>query len=110
MNNISAAIEELKQQRAEIDNAIECLLKLDRRPVNAVSRLGGSLSKLSVYEAAVRVLEDKSPLTTDELVEAIKNGGRKSSRIIVSTTLYKSVKQKKNCRIALAGRGKWKLV
>lgn len=108
--HIQAAIEELKQQRDEIDTAINALLKLEGKPVNAVSRSGQSLAKLSLYEATVRALEDKSPLTTDEVLEALKIGERKTSRVILATTLYKSVRSKKDCRIALAGKGKWKLV
>ncbi len=73
----------------------------------------GEFADLSVYEGAVSLLmQKKQSLTTDEIVDGLINGGKKigdNARVIVATTLYKSVKKKKNCKIAVAGTGKWKL-
>jgi len=74
---------------------------------------GNEYADISVYEGAVIILTKQNQvLTTDEIVEALTKGGKKlgkNARLIVATTLYKAVKQKKNCKIELASKGKWKL-
>jgi hypothetical protein len=129
MNNIqpylgdcTLMLEQMKTHRNELDDAIKALEKLVRRnrtggqtlpsPTNIhTNDKGNDYAKMGVYEAVVTILEkENQELSTNDLVQHLKNGGKDAPRNIVATTLYKAVDQKKNCRIARAGKGMWKLV
>lgn len=119
-NDLMSTLENLIQQRSDasatlegLDKAIDALQGLTGSPKSSV-RLGSvfSYGNLSIYEASVKILSRKQPLDTDQMVDALKAGGYKlgkNGRMIVATTLYKAVKMKKDCKIARAGIGKWKL-
>ena len=115
MKNIQSPVGErgfslldLKAKEVELEDA----LKQVKDAIQVLYKQG-EFADLSVYEGAVSLLmQKKQSLTTDEIVDGLINGGKKigdNARVIVATTLYKSVKKKKNCKIAVAGTGKWKL-
>ncbi|MBI1272566.1 MAG: hypothetical protein GC131_00570 [Alphaproteobacteria bacterium] len=122
------AIFEIDEAIDAFENILECgyfagrnslILSAGLAPKNAnqtsnivPTNIQNDYENLSIYEAAVKVLsKENQPLTTNELVDKIVAGGKKvegkDTRVIVATTLYKSVRKKKNCKIALAGKGLW---
>lgn len=123
--DLRAKREELREAIMEIDEAIEAFENVLGSGFMATRQVSSSASQmsifdknddysnLSIYEATVKILcKKKQILSTNEVYDALLKGGKKieggNPRTVVATTLYKSVKKKKNCKIAVAGKGKWK--
>jgi hypothetical protein len=128
---LKAKREELQDSIYELDEAIDALETLVTKGIiissalsvpaaqtvitqNFIREQPEDYSNMSIYEGAVKILMKKNKvLTTDEIVESLVKAGKKiegeKPRIVVATTLYKSVRKKKDCKIALAGKGLWKI-
>lgn len=119
----SSIIQQLMAKRDEIDRAIETIRGLESSGIlsnlsfghlNGSGKRFGSKSGLSVYQGTVALLRSsKKPMTMREISDAIiasgKNINSKNPASIISTTIYKSVKSKKNCELVKFKNGTWGL-
>lgn len=119
----SSIIQQLLEKRDEIDRAIETIGSLESSGLLSnvsFGHLTGSNKRysdqagLSVYQGTVAILrKNKKPMTMREISDAIIASGKKiksaNPASIVSTTIYKSVKSKKNCELVKMKDGTWGL-
>lgn len=119
----SSIIQQLMAKRDEIDRAIETLRGLEGSGLLSDVKFGrltgrrepyGMERGLSVYKSAVAILRRaKKPMTMREMSDAIIASGKRTRSdnpaSIISTTIYKALKSKKNCELVKLKDGKWGL-
>lgn len=119
----SSIIQQLVAKRDEIDCAIETFRRLEGSGLLTDMNLGqltGSDKRstgkggLSVYQGTIAVLRrKKKPMTMREIADAIVASGKKinsdNPASIISTTIYKAVRDKKDCELVKFKDGTWGL-
>jgi hypothetical protein len=121
------SLPELKQRKVRLTNELEVL----DQAINALERLhtfdsftdlsnekpmkfDSDLSKHSVYDGAVILLEEKgNPMKTKEIVEGLKARGKQSGAGNPFTSVYSSLNkslENKGCKIKKLGDGYWGLI
>lgn len=127
----STVLSDLKSKRTQLDKAIvniENLINIGLIPssdVATTNRVPNSIANipskkidvanLGVYEGAIYLLEEKgNTMRTEDIVEKIISSGKQftstNPKQSISTTLYKSIEDKKDCRLTRVGESEWGLV
>lgn len=117
-------LSDLRAKRKEFDKAIASIealsgkgllsssLTAEESPTVITPALINSRGK-GAYEATVDLLGlTKKPMKTKDIFQELLNHGvisKDTKLATVAATLYKSVKQKTNCKIKQAGKGEWVL-
>lgn len=102
-----SVLSDLKYKRSELDKAIAHL-----DTIMSIRKV--DIANLGVYEGAIHLLAQKgATMKTADIVDNIINSGKKFASInpkaSIPPTLYKAVKEKKDCRLKKVGNGEWGL-
>ena len=110
-------LSDLRAKRTELDKAIAAFETLEKTgllqthiPV-AVSNSqirSANLSSLSSYDAAIQLLKQKGhPIKNDDMRQQLKS--KLNSIADPVTSLYRALKERKDCQLKLVNKGEWGL-
>ena len=118
-------LSDLRAKRSELDRTISQLERLSKigllnqeqpksSPEHKAAPKANGLADMTVYDAAVAILEESgAPMKTADIYRKMADAGKKftsgNPAGAVGVTLYKVIKDKKDCKIKLIGNGTWGL-